>query len=177
MGKLIVGVGIPGSGKTAIFKKFAAKHEYSYICPDDIREELTGDASDQSQNAAVWNKAKERLQEFLKENKTVVFDATFADPEQRKEFLTFAGENGAVNIQGVYVSVSLEIAKERNQKRERKVPEHVLERMKNEFQNSPPSTTDGFDSLFTLDENGELSAAEKIGEENMLYREFSKKIS
>jgi predicted kinase len=153
MGKLIVGMGIPGSGKTTILKKLAAEHSYSYICPDDIREELTGNASDQSQNTEVWNKARLRLQAFLKQDLTVVFDATFSDSEERKEFIAFARENGAKNIQGIHVSAPLKTAKERNQSRERKVPEEVLEQMESKLQNSPPKIEDGFDSLVLLDEN------------------------
>ena len=42
MKKLIMGIGIPGSEKTTVLKTFAEKYNYSYICPDDIRLELTG---------------------------------------------------------------------------------------------------------------------------------------
>jgi len=37
MKKVIMGIGIPGSGKTTILKEFADKNGYEYICPDDIR--------------------------------------------------------------------------------------------------------------------------------------------
>lgn len=177
MSKLIVGIGIPGSGKTSILKKFAAEHGYAYICPDDIREELTGNASDQSRNAEVWGKARKKLQEFLKQDLIIVFDATFANQDQRKDFLAFARENGAEKIQGVHVSVPLEIAKERNQGRIRQVPERVLERMENELKNSPPNETDGFDSVCTINGNENLAAAEMNEKETILYREIAKRFS
>lgn len=52
MSKVIVGIGLPGSGKTTALKPFADKNSYIYICPDDIRAELTGNPADQSKNNA-----------------------------------------------------------------------------------------------------------------------------
>jgi predicted kinase len=41
MSKLILGIGLPGSGKTTALKPFAEKNGYIYISPGDIREELS----------------------------------------------------------------------------------------------------------------------------------------
>ena len=138
MKKVILGIGIPGSGKTTILKDFADRYSYVYICPDDIRLEMTGDAADQSKNKEVWVEAYKRMADRLKERETVVFDATFTHPEQRKEFLNFARTSGAEKIEGLLVNTNLELAKERNVSRERKVPERVLNRMSESLQSSPP---------------------------------------
>jgi predicted kinase len=66
MKKLILGIGIPGSGKTTVLKKLANDYNYSYICPDDIRFELTLDMSDQSRNKEVWRESYHRLEQDLK---------------------------------------------------------------------------------------------------------------
>ncbi len=92
---------MPGSGKTTVLKRFADENEYTYICPDDIRQELTGSASDQSKNREVWVEAYKRTEEELLKGKSVVFDATFTNPEQRKDFLSFVRQKGAEKIQGV----------------------------------------------------------------------------
>jgi dephospho-CoA kinase len=46
MAKIIIGIGVPGSGKTTALKPFAERNTYTYISPDDIRAELTGNAAD-----------------------------------------------------------------------------------------------------------------------------------
>ena len=40
--------GVPGSGKSSTVARLAADHNAIVICLDDIRQELTGDAADQS---------------------------------------------------------------------------------------------------------------------------------
>lgn len=103
MTKVIMGIGIPGSGKTTILKKVANDYGYSYICPDDIRLELTGDINDQSKNKEVWEESYRRLEKNLKEGKTVVFDATFAKVSTREECINLAHKFGANKIQGIYI--------------------------------------------------------------------------
>jgi len=174
MAKVIMGIGFPGAGKTTFLKSFADKYGYVYICPDDIRRELSGDAIDQSKNAEVWGKAYQLTKEAIGEQKTVVFDATFANHNERKKFVEFAHQNGATKVQGVFIDVDLETAKERNENRERIVPEYALERMYDNLQRFYPDLlSDGFDGLFILDENQELIEATKRKEDGEVRREFS----
>ena len=174
MKKLIIGIGIPGSGKTTVLKDFAKKWEYIYICPDDIRAEMTGDPSDQSKNKEVWDEARKRVQDHFQKGDTIVFDATLANQEQRKEFLAFARKNGAEKIEGIFLDIPLELAKERNEGRKRKVPEHVLEKMDESIRNFPPEIEDGLDALFTLDENQKLVETEMLKRGEIIQKEFGK---
>lgn len=73
---LVITIGIPGSGKSTWRKKFCKKSQYEYVCPDEIREEITGSVSDQSRNKEVWDIAYSRLNQYILENKNVVFDST-----------------------------------------------------------------------------------------------------
>ncbi len=177
MSKVIMGIGIPGSGKSTILKAFANKNNYIYICPDDIRTELTGNPIDQTKNKEVWETTYQRASEAIRSEATVVVDATFANAGQRKSFLEFLRNAGAQKIEGLYVNTPLEIAKERNASRERKVPEHVLERMSGFMKENPPEINDGFDALFILDENQEMISAEiKNKNEEVLRKEFHVKM-
>lgn len=153
-----MGIGVPGSGKTTILKKISKKYGYFYICPDDIRLELTGDASNQSKNKEVWEKSYGLLRQSLAENKTVVFDATFTNTIAREKCLLIAREYGA-KIHGVYLDLNIETAKERNKARDRVVPEFVLDRMGSSLKENPPRIEEGFDALFTLNERYELTEA------------------
>ncbi|MDQ5949355.1 MAG: hypothetical protein QG589_481 [Patescibacteria group bacterium] len=167
-----MGIGIPGSGKTTVLKEFARKNRYGYVCPDDIREEMTGDSTDQSKNREVWEEAYKRLQKKLADGENVVFDATFAFPGARKQLINFARQNGAEKIQGIYLDVGLETAKERNNLRERKVPDFILERMQDGLDRAPLGIEEGFDLIVTLDKEQELIDAEMKKENKVLHKEF-----
>lgn len=150
MSKVIMGIGLPGSGKTTILKPFAERNSCTYICPDDIRFELLGDASDQSKNKEVWQEAYKRTKDALCKGETVVLDATFANSFERKDFIRFVREHGARTVQGAFADVPLEIAGERNRTRERVVPDYAMEEMNEMLNSVPPVIEDGFDSIFEI---------------------------
>ncbi len=162
MKKVILGIGISGAGKTTILKEFAQKYDYIYLCPDDIREEILGNAADQSKNKEVWAEAKQRMSDYLAQGKTVVFDATFTQAIQRKAFIDFARESGADKIQGILFDTPLDIAIERNAKRERQVPEYAIQRMNNDLKTAQPNISEGLDSIFTLNEYQELVDVDRV---------------
>ncbi len=80
-------VGISGAGKSEYLKQFKDSEDTVIVCPDNIREELTGDISDQTQNAKVWYLAKQRTIDNLKSGKNVILDATNVDSKQRRSFI------------------------------------------------------------------------------------------
>jgi len=83
---LIMMIGVPGSGKSTWIAQ--NKHENAVvISPDDIRRELSGNVSDQSQNGKVWFLAKERTVDALKAGKDVILDATNVATKSRKRFI------------------------------------------------------------------------------------------
>jgi predicted kinase len=170
--KVIMGIGLPGTGKTTALKSFAEKNSYNYICPDDIRFELLGDASDQTKNREVWQEAYKRLEGFLKNGETVVFDATFVKDLDRKRFIEFVRGLGVEKIQGIVTEVPLDIAYERNRSRERKVPDYAMERMAKSFKELPPEISEGFDSLFYINEFQELVRVEVENELDVAKKEF-----
>lgn len=173
MSKVIMGIGIPGSGKTTLLKSFAEKHNYAYICPDDIRLELTGDAADQTKNQEVWELAYQRVVDMIHTQESVVIDATFTHQGERQKFLDYIREEGATKVEGLYVNTPLEIAKERNAQRERQVPEEILDMMNDSITEHPPEMEEGFDALFVLDENQEMVSAEIYNaEKEIIHKEF-----
>lgn len=89
-------VGISGSGKSTHAKKLAEEFEAAVINPDKIREELTGNISNQSRNGDVFKLANERMTNLLSNGKSVVFDATGLYREGRIETMKLAREAGAI---------------------------------------------------------------------------------
>lgn len=74
MSRLILPIGISGSGKSYIYNK--DYKDCVQVSPDLIREELTGDISNQTKNKEVFKLAFERVDEYLNNGKDVFFDAT-----------------------------------------------------------------------------------------------------
>ena len=64
MKKLIVLVGIPGSGKTTLAQKITQRG-YHCLNADSIREELWGNALDQREPEKVFGKLYKQLEELL----------------------------------------------------------------------------------------------------------------
>jgi predicted kinase len=138
-------VGIPGSGKSTYIKSKLA--DKILICPDDIREELTGDASDQSQNALVWDTAYKRLHQALQNGKDVVFDATMVDKRSRKQPIKVARKYG-VAVHAVAFPIDVSVAIDRQNKRDRKVSVDVIQRFADRF--VLPSKSEGFETIVVV---------------------------
>lgn len=178
MKKVILGIGIPGSGKTTVLKAFHDRNpEYAYISPDEIRKELFGDAPfDGEKNQEVWDMAHERVKQALEGGRTVILDSTFANENQRQRFINFVRDNGAERVEGVFVDVPLEIAKERNVARGdtggKVVPEKIIDVMHNQITHSEPGLIDGFDAIFQLGSNGEMIQTDMFRKEKYLTRKF-----
>lgn len=139
---LVVTMGIPGSGKTTYVNAWADQlrdngNNPEIICPDDIRAEL-GDASDQTRNEEVFRIAHQRLVEAISSNEPVAFfDATNIKGFARENILSIidshnvSDEPRSRNTYAILAIISCDLgqAKLRNSTRERKVPDHVIDRM------------------------------------------------
>ena len=147
--KVISGIGVPGCGKTTYLKPFAQAKGMVYISPDEIREELTGDASDHTREMDVWRIAHERLKEALA-SKDVVIDATYSKKRDRRELIERSREAGAAEVIGYWFDTPLATCVERNQGRSRIVPEAVLAAMYRRLQLNPPTTEEGFDRIVKI---------------------------
>ena len=159
MAEVMIGIGIPGSGKSTLLKKLATEKNMFYICPDDIRVELTGDPLNLDKMKEVWSLTKSRIANALKNNLDIIVDATFAKHNDRKQFTKYCKEAGADRVLGLWLRVDPSVAKQRNHLRAKKdkfVPEYVIDRMYKNLKNNPPSLSDGFDEICIFDENAKL---------------------
>lgn len=169
-----MGIGIPGSGKTSALKPFAEKNGYMYVCADDIRAELSGDASTQLPPKKVWGIAYARIADALARGTSVVVDGTFAKPADRDSLLTFARKHGATRVEAIFVDTPLEVALKRNALRDRIVPTGVTQNMHDLLRTRPPDITDGFDAVFDLDEHHAIKHGVTLHEGEPLYKEFKR---
>jgi len=129
--RIVVAVGLPGSGKSRYFEKL------NPISSDAIREQLTGDAGNQSVNHQVFAKMRALLDEA---GDVACIDATNLTRRDRRQWFRAGCE-----MEAVYFDVPLEICKARNAARNRVVPEHVLDLMAAKL--VPPSIEEGFNRV------------------------------
>ena len=138
-------VGIPGSGKTTYLKPYAQQTQAAYICADDIRQEILGDPSDQTQNARIWEIVYARAQQALQSG-SVVIDGIGTDPAYRRNdvrrFRPLADQ-----VIAFWFDTPLDVCLERNRTRERQVNAAFVRRAYRQLQVHPPSLAEGFDEI------------------------------
>lgn len=121
-------VGIPGSGKSTIAGGLE-RHGYGRLNADTIRGELYGDESVQGDVFEVFNIFYERYEEMLAEKINIVIDNTNVHKNERNRLISLAKAAGYEEIELWLVNTSLKEALKRNEKRDRKVPVAVIEKM------------------------------------------------
>jgi predicted kinase len=134
---VFVMIGISGSGKSTyadlIYKRMVLKNEPVVIVrTDDIREELTGNASDQSKNAEVFKLAHKRLEESLAVGMSVIFDATNLSTDDRAPIIKVAKKYNARTV-AIVMKTPMQVSIDRNRSRTRVVPTPVIWRQYNRF--------------------------------------------
>ena len=147
---VVMGVGIPGSGKTTVLREVAEHLDITRVSPDEIREELTGNQASQSVNAEAWSEAYRRVQASLELGHSAIVDATHAEAFRRPQTVEMYRSFGAVAVVAVVFDTPLEVAKERNATRERVVPEYALDKMHAALTREPVSTEEGFDEVIVV---------------------------
>ena len=137
--EFIIPVGISGSGKSRWIKTL--DNSYTIISPDEIRRELTGDVSDQTKNALVFDTAFKRTIDALNAANNVVFDATNINSFHRKKMLDTLREKVSVDFKA-YAKIfdaDPEVTKERirldieNGVDRSNVPSHAIDRQYKTF--------------------------------------------
>lgn len=144
-------VGIAGSGKSTRAKQILQEHldagkECVLLSSDALREELLGDASDQSNNALIFETMRKRLKENIYQ-RDVILDATNVTRKDRATFFSCLNQDKVewINIVAVVMTTPYEKCKEWNLCRERSVPEYVQEKQLRRFQ--IPFFEEGFDEI------------------------------
>lgn len=127
--ELIVLMGIPGCGKSTWAKEHVRETDAVYVSTDDIREELTGDATRQDANDDVFSLAHQRVASALVAGCRVVFDSTAVTVAARGNMLAIAHAANDTVTKLVVFATPFMLCMQRNEKRERVVPDHVMDKM------------------------------------------------
>lgn len=150
---IILLIGLPGSGKSFLARRMAANFPGTRVISTDcIRAQLFGDESIQGPWQLVWQQVQAQLAqavEQIRQHKAplAIYDATNAARRQRRQAIALARETGFTQITGLWVDTPLALCMERNQRRDRRVPEEVIYKMHRRLQGAPPACDEGFNQL------------------------------
>ena len=160
MRKFYLMVGLAGSGKSTIAKEIEYSIRMSYpkydeygradkvvlISSDDIREEILGDVNDQTQNDKVFSHIHKLIKQAVKDYNHIIVDATNLTIKNRRALLNCLDDKKDYHKIAYIVNTSIEKCKENNSKRDRKVPEYVIDNQAKKFE--IPFANEGFNSIF-----------------------------
>lgn len=146
MAKLIVMVGLPGSGKSYYANKLhqEAVSPTVILSSDDYRKRLFGDENDQEHNDQVFKTLYADMRKYLISHIDVIFDATNTSLKARMRIINEL--RGIECEKEAYVICTpIERCVEQDAGRERKVGEEVIWKFVRSFQ--CPQTYEGFSKV------------------------------
>jgi len=136
--RIVVLVGLPGSGKSTYLERIGA----AGLSSDTIRKWLADDETDQTIHDRVFQTLRYLLRHRLMLGRPVTYiDATNLTPEERRPYIGM-GKSYGCDVEAVFFDVPLDVCRERNAARSRVVPEEALTKLAAKL--VPPSVAEGF---------------------------------
>lgn len=148
---VIMMVGIPGSGKSYLAREISSLLDIPVISSDACREEISGDAGDQSVSRQAWELVRRKAEQLIRQGHSVIIDGTHKRRRQRREDILRYRGFGAHSVIAIHVLTTIGTALARNAARSRIVPQEVIERMYHTIEDTPPREEEGFDFVIRLD--------------------------
>ncbi len=137
-GAVVLSIGLPGSGKSTWFKR----HSILPLSSDMVRILLFDDVTEQRYQDLVFSTLRTMLRaRLLARRPWNYLDATNLSPHERRSWIKLANDFG-YEAHAVFFDVPPEVCMERNNRRDRNVPEDVMQRMAAKLR--PPKFEEGF---------------------------------
>ena len=137
-GAVVLAIGLPGSGKSSWFKR----HNITALSSDLLRSLLFDNPTEQRFQDLVFSNLRSMLKARLIARRPLNYvDATNLTPHERHSWIKLAQDFG-YELHAVFFDVPVEVCLERNQRRQRVVPEDVMRRMAAKLR--PPTFEEGF---------------------------------
>lgn len=144
-------IGLPGSGKSTLAHQLVTLHSYyQLVSTDQIREHLYGKSSIQGDWATIEHHVLSQIQQAIQSQKTVIYDATNYNRRYRIDLLKKLFKLSSIQWVGLYLKTPIEQCKVRNQQRDRRVSEGVIEMMDECLRASPPNIHEGFSKIYEI---------------------------
>ena len=166
--KIILLAGLAGSGKSTYAAKLSKENpNIKIVSSDSIREKIFGNVNDQSHNYEIFSKIiPEQIRRGIAWMNDVIIDATSINHKDRKSYIQLANQLN-VDIECHYFPADIELAKKQNAGRDRKVPEWVIDKMANKWQE--PSIDEGFSHVVNIKRHEALNKLTEETERLKLY--------
>jgi predicted kinase len=149
--KLIITVGLPGSGKSTYLSGLADGLGINAISSDEIRRLIADDPDDQTMNARIFSVIRYLIRQRIAAGRPVTYvDATHLTPWERKPYVILAQRYGCT-LEALFFDVPIEVCIARNRARDRVVPEEAIRKMAQQM--IPPTTEEGFSKIDAITPN------------------------
>lgn len=136
--RVVVLVGLPGSGKSAYIRKLGV----NAISSDDVRRLLSDDPANQTVHRKVFAAIRYLIRQRIAIGREITYvDATNLTIRERRQYIRL-GQLHACEVEAVFFDVPLETCLLRNRNRGRQVPDEAVREMAAKL--TPPSTAEGF---------------------------------
>ncbi len=136
--RVVVVVGLPGSGKTTYLEKIGAPA----LGSDEMRRLLSDDPTNQGIHSRVFAALRALLRQRLELRRPLTYiDATNLTPRERRAYIRMSELYGA-EVEALFFDVPVEVCLERNRRRGRVVPEEAVRTMAGKLR--PPTLGEGF---------------------------------
>ncbi len=133
-------MGLPASGKTT-FADFLKKKlnlyfhaEVKIIDPDLLRDSLSLKSFDFQNEPRIREEALEKVRKYLKRGIIVINDDLNYYTSMRHDLKSIADDLG-INFYTIHISTPLELCFKRNEKRGKPIPNEVIQKIHNKFDN------------------------------------------
>lgn len=146
MGKLIMMVGLPASGKSTYAKELASKLEgHKVFSSDDYRAKLLGDINDQSQNELIFDTLYNDMIAYILNGGTAIFDATNVTRKSRRKCFERLRKVDCIK-EACIIPTFFNMCIDRDKNRERTVGKDVIMKFARSFE--VPMPFEGFDDVY-----------------------------
>jgi predicted kinase len=136
--KIVITVGLPGSGKSTYLKR----HGFNAISSDEVRRLIADDPENQTIHARVFATIRFLIRQRIAIGRPLTYvDATHLTRWERRPYVQLARRYGC-KLEALFFDVPVDVCIRRNKRRGRVVPERAIRKMAQRME--PPTLEEGF---------------------------------